>query len=62
VERPTCEAMLKTFCGVAAVWVVLEPGQIRAKISHLRPVNTQTLNLVGLPNIVRIRVLVDRTQ
>lgn len=48
VDRPTCKAMLKTFCGVAAVWVVLEPGQIRAQISHLRPVNIQILNLLGL--------------
>jgi transposase len=47
VKQPTCEAMLKAFCAVAVVWVVLA-GQIQPKVLHLRPVNTRILIALGL--------------
>jgi transposase len=48
IDQPTCEAMLKTFCAVAIVWVLL-PQQILPTVSALRPVNIQILELLGLP-------------
>jgi transposase len=49
LDRPTCEAMLKTFCAVAVVWVLL-PEQVVPKVSALRPVNIQILDLLGMPH------------
>lgn len=48
VARPTCEAMLKTFCAVAVVWTILQ-DEVVAKVTNLRPVNIQILELIGLP-------------
>lgn len=48
VGRPTCEAMLKTFSTAAVVWVLLSEG-IVPKVTNLKPVNIQILQLLGLP-------------
>ena len=40
--------MLKTFCAVAVVWVLM-PDQIMASVTQIKPVNIQILELLDLP-------------
>lgn len=47
VQRPTCEAMLLTFCAVAVSWVIL-PSGLLPLVSNLSPLNRQILTLLGL--------------
>ena len=48
VQQPTCKAMLKTFCAIAVVWVLM-PDQIMASVTQIKPVNIQILELLDLP-------------